>query len=41
MAKQLPIGALIILHNRLATLSARDPTHSVIIAEAAQFYGFL
>ena len=38
MAKHLPIDAVIVLHNRLAALSPRDPTRRLIVAEAAQFY---
>jgi len=39
MAKHLPIDALIVLHNRLASLLPRDPIRRVILNEAAQFYG--
>ena len=39
MTKHLPIDALIMLHNRLASLSSRDPNRRLIIAEAAKFYG--
>lgn len=39
MAKHLPTDALIMLHNRLATLKPRDSNRRLIITEAAQFYG--
>lgn len=39
MAKTLPADALIMLHNRLSNLRARDPERRLIIKEAAVFYG--
>ncbi len=39
MSKCLPTEALMMLHNRLAGLSARHPTRRMIVMEAAQFYG--
>lgn len=39
MAKHLPVDALIVLHNQLASLSARDSARRLVIAEAAQSYG--
>jgi hypothetical protein len=38
MAKIIPTDAIIILHNRLSALSARDPMRRLIVAEAAEFY---
>ena len=39
MSKCLPIEALMMLHNRLACLSQRNPERRLIVTEAAEFYG--
>lgn len=39
MAKNIPVDALILLHNQLNALSARDPKRRLIVMEAAAFYG--
>ena len=39
MAKIIPTDAIIILHNRLSTLSVRDPKRRMIVSEVAEFYG--
>jgi hypothetical protein len=39
MTKILPIDTVIMLHNKLGVLTARDPERKLIIKEAATFYG--
>jgi hypothetical protein len=39
MTKVLPIDTVIMLHNKLGALTARNPLRKLIIEEAATFYG--
>ena len=39
MTKILPIDTVIMLHNKLGALTARNPLRKLIIEEAATFYG--
>jgi hypothetical protein len=38
MTKILPIDTVIMLHNKLGALTARNPLRKLIIEEAATFY---
>ena len=39
MTKILPVDTIIMLHNKLGTITARNPQRKLIIQEAATFYG--